>query len=1277
MDKSLRNRIQLATQKARARLEIDVAEQLEGRFDIRPDGSIGAEAPSQLNDSEHVVRAKLLAAVAHFRGGGLDPAEAVAAYLREAAFTTLNRFVALKMLEARGLVKECISRGPESAGFGEYGGLGLAPGLASLPDRGYCLYLESLFDEIACEVGVLFDRSDPASLLWPRTQTLTELLDTLNDHELADAWQEDETIGWVYQYFNSDDERSRMRAASQAPRNSRELAVRNQFFTPRYVVEFLTDNTLGRTWYEMRRGETVLTERCQYLVYSGSASDARRQSRDPRDLKILDPACGSGHFLLYAFDLLETMYEEAWNDEDSPVSEVTGMSLRADYPNRLALITAVPGLILRHNLHGIEIDARCAQIAGLALWMRAQRAYAEAGVASASRPAIVRTNVVVAEPMPGEPKLRAEFFAGLDSKLREFVERIFVQMEMAGEAGSLLRIEEEIDLAVREVYGETGGLFAQEDEQRWHEAEADLLKALHDYTARAGSNDSYARQLFSDDAARGLAFIDLCRQRYDVVLMNPPFGLPTTTIKGWLKSSYPETWKNMYAAFAERGLSLSMGNGWLGAITPTMWLYSRQLRGFRRQLLDRGSPRLFAELGNGVMDQAAVEACLWTASPTESQGVATFIDLLEAPVEERPGALREPGRQRQISPRQFDLVAESPLCHHLEPQLLHLWEEPDRLAQVAEIAQGNTTFDDFRFLRAWWEVFSDSIRFGGEWMTRRAGGDYAPFCASSPLVIRWSNNGAECRAHGYARHGSDAQVMQSSKFWGAPGLSHPNVATAGFGVRAAAAGECFSVRSVFICVTDSDLRMATLGVLNAPCVMRLYQAHGRHRSHEPIAMKDLPIGRSQLESMREAVGEPALRAWSAAVWADRLDETSRLFVGLPSALGEILALPEFISLQREIVRDATHQIDREVRRVLGLPSEIQGIDTLDNWNWRATEPSVFRDLLSEVVGQVFGRFAQRVDADMLPTEQGPFDEMPAQSPAMIAAFDGIDVAVDDEGASGDLAAEVWTSLERLGMFDRGGPPEEWGPRSLEEIRDYFRKSFFDDHLVRYSRTGRKAPIYWQLATPSASYSVWLYYPRLTKDSLYRLLNDYVAPKLQHEERKQYQLVRSAGPSPAASQRAEIDDQGVRVEELRVFRDELARVAPLWNPSQDDGVMINFAPLWRLVPQHRVWQRECRACWDTLLAGDYDWAHLAMRFWPERVVPKCAGDRSLAIAHGLETDFWQETPDGKWRAREVDSETVDALVVERSSLATKDALANLTAAPAPTGGKRGRAKPRAS
>jgi len=123
-----------------------------------------------------------------------------------------------------------------------------------------------LFDEFALDLPVLFDRFSPMGRLFPRETALLELLKLINDPELADLWAEDETIGWIYQYFNSQEERRQMRSESSAPRNSRELAVRNQFFTPRYVVEFLTDNTLGRIWYEMTQGQTALKESCRYLV---------------------------------------------------------------------------------------------------------------------------------------------------------------------------------------------------------------------------------------------------------------------------------------------------------------------------------------------------------------------------------------------------------------------------------------------------------------------------------------------------------------------------------------------------------------------------------------------------------------------------------------------------------------------------------------------------------------------------------------------------------------------------------------------------------------------------------------------------------------------------------------------------------------------------------------------------------------------------------------------------------------------------------------------------
>ena len=639
MDKETRNRIQRATQAAKALLEHEYAEQLEGVFDIGLDGTVAAEPGEHLDAPQRVQRAKMVTAVEHQRAGGLKMADAVAAYLREAAFTTLNRFVALKMLEARALVHECISRGDQSAGFKEF--TGLAPGLVQLPDHGYRVYIESLFDEIGREVRVLFYRRDPASLLWPRRQALLDLLGILNETELAPVWGEGETIGWVYQYFNGDDERKQMRAESQAPRNSRELAVRNQFFTPRYVVQFLTDNTLGRIWYEMRQGGTKLSD-LDYLVRSPneifladgqeppSGADADneglsqedllkrpvhvpfRPKKDPRDIRVLDPACGSGHFLLYAFDLLLSMYEEAWEDETSPASEITTKTLREDYLEIDALRLAAPALILRHNLHGIDIDARCAQIAALALWMRAQRAFNDFGLGRSARPTIQRTNIVVAEPMPGEPDLRAEFVATLDPKMGQLVQRVFECMRLAGEAGSLLPIERDIHDAVRDIHGEHGDLFHASDEKRWQDAERELLGALHAYAQQASNGRAFQRRLFADDAARGLGFIDLCSDRYDVALMNPPFGSFTEGARSWASAVWPRTKNDIYAAFVERGIALLHPRARLGAITSRTGFFLSSFQKWREEvLLKEAPPVVVADLGYGVMDDAMVEAAAY------------------------------------------------------------------------------------------------------------------------------------------------------------------------------------------------------------------------------------------------------------------------------------------------------------------------------------------------------------------------------------------------------------------------------------------------------------------------------------------------------------------------------------------------------------------------------------------------------------------------------------------------------------------------------------------
>lgn len=539
----------------------------------------------------------------------------------------------------------------------------MARGLALLPDgAGYRLYVENLFDEFSTEIKVLFDRRDAASVLWPKRQTFEALLEILNAPELSGVWSEDETIGWVYQFFNSGDERKKMRDESQAPRNSRELAVRNQFFTPRYVVQFLTDNTLGRLWLEMHGEETRITTLCEYLVRSVDGAIQPRKRQDPRDLHILDPACGSGHFLLYSFDLLLTIYEEAWSVEGAaPKSEATGRALRDDYPDLGELRRAAPKLIVEHNLYGVDIDPRCAQIAALALWLRAQRAWKDLGVPASQRPSIQRTHIVSAEPMPGEEDLLNEFLRDmkedrLEDLLRRaldippehtvratkamadsLVELVTVAwngMRLAGDMGTLLRIERDITRAVekgRSEWEDRLPLFRVteyglseptkvkllrvapgEEEDFWSKAEKLVLLALADYAAKATGAGGVRRRMFARDAEQGFALVDLVTKSFDVVLMNPPFGAGSLVAKKEFERSYPRTKNDVYAAFVERGIELLHPHGMLGAITSRSGFFLSSFQKWREEvLLKEAQPVVFADLGSGVLDSAMVEVAAY------------------------------------------------------------------------------------------------------------------------------------------------------------------------------------------------------------------------------------------------------------------------------------------------------------------------------------------------------------------------------------------------------------------------------------------------------------------------------------------------------------------------------------------------------------------------------------------------------------------------------------------------------------------------------------------
>ena len=627
-DQATRNRLQRFVNDSRRVLEEEFTRQLQNDYGMDPNAGTVAELVSlrHINDSQRETARILRDTLAHYSAGGdMNASQGLERIVREQAFTVLNRLAALRMAEARGLLVESVGNGFQAKGFQLYARLACT-GLGETGDT-YRVYLFSVFDELAQDLPGLFDRYSPQGRLFPRKAALQQVLTLINDNEIAPLWGEDETIGWIYQYFNSKEERKAMRDASQSPRNSRELAVRNQFFTPRYVVEFLVDNTLGRLWFNATGGATDLRNRCQYLlVKPDEKSKASTKLRDPRTLKLLDPACGSMHFGLYAFDLFYEIYREAWAWEQqhgpgsldvSTQPNAAFKPLSQTYSDEGAFLQDVPRLIVEHNIYGVDIDPRAAQIASLALWLRAQRAWHDAGVKAKDRPLIGYGHVVAATAPPAERELRHQFAASLDHGDAELFEKTLQLLKGLPEMGVLLQVERELPQLIRQVYvGKGTGLFAQQEQESWQQAEARLRVALTEFAQAAKS--TYQGRLFAQDSLQGLRLIDLCREVFDVVVMNPPFGALASGTKDQLAKAYPRSKNDLLAIMVERGLELLRAGGRIGAITSRTCFFLSSFQKWREQVvLGIAQPEVMADLGHGVMDDAMVEAAAYVL---EKQG---------------------------------------------------------------------------------------------------------------------------------------------------------------------------------------------------------------------------------------------------------------------------------------------------------------------------------------------------------------------------------------------------------------------------------------------------------------------------------------------------------------------------------------------------------------------------------------------------------------------------------------------------------------------------------
>ena len=1327
MNQEIRNKLRNVVTQSRKLLEDSVSQELEGKYGIFAKKDRVTADPNatmtHLTKEEQTARKDILDHLGHIKVRGFKPKEALDQLVREIAFTHLNRLCAYKMMEAREVYvggqkfREAVSRGINSNGLKFY--------LADHPeeerlfntghqDVAYRHFLDWLGSLLSDEIGVLFNPNDPANRLHPRQKTLDEVLDLLNGggikseeidlrNEWPKIWSQDETIGWVYQYFTPKELRDG-RKESAAPRNSYELAFRNQFFTPRYVVEFLTDNTLGRIWYEMRKGDTKLKDQCRYMVRrptevflkdgEQSPKDTaegrddlsqeellklpvyipHRPKKDPRDLKILDPACGSGHFLLYCFDLLLTIYEEAYADPE------LGSALQEDYPKLEDLRRDVPRLILAHNLHGIDIDLRATQIAALALWLRCHRDYQDIGLKK-DRPKITRSNFVCAEPMPGEEQMLKEFVGQLEPKiLGQIVEVIFDKMKLAGEAGSLLKIEEEMRDAVatakkqwvRDTTRATDRkgqplLFAQvvldrlsgkavqsslfdltdiTDDQFFEQAESKVIEALRQYAEKAQNGQQLQRQLFTEDAVRGFAFVDLCQKRYDVVLMNPPFGDTSDRVEVILEREVPISKKNTYIASVVLGIKRLNKTGVFGAITDSSFVHQTRYEDFRKFLLTTPGMGLqsLVALGWGVLDSFVETSCFVVA--TQPANKTLFIDL------RNDGGLRasrlvesvetvshgSPGGYFSVySPALFSVLPKSVLAFWLPHQILNAYRLSSPLAPALVDARcGMSSSDNFRFYKLRWEVSPRDISRDRRWSFLSNGGAPSPLLRLHSYVVDFENDGAVVRARVKELFGSETRTVINQQYYYRAGFTYGK-RTKSTTFQFMPEGFVFSNEGQAVFPNELDQAWSVLAYLNTSIVAWLLNSiAGQHKeagyvgsipSPPPIFLENERVVSStqsnyqQLASLSQAIPESQFFVWP--------------FVGVGARASlPVKALETHILSKNREFAQRFIDIDRILEKSVGFSASDSTPWSHREWSLASIlyevdtnqlQRVIAHDLTSYIVGAVVGRWDIRfaTGEKWKPELPDPLAPLPACMPGMLKGddglpltgtpekyplpFDGDGVLVDEADHADDIVRRVRDVLEVIWKDHSNDTEKEvCEVLGVKDLRDYFRRpgkgGFWDHHISRYSKSRRKAPIYWLLQSSKKNYGLWLYYHRLDKDLLFKALVNYIEPKIRLEIsrletlRNQKAAVGDSGKEAKRLAR-ELEGQEDFLSELRDFEDKLRRAANLHlEPDLNDGVVLNIAPLWELVP----W-KEAKSYWDELLKGEYEWSSIGKQLRQQGLV----------------------------------------------------------------------------
>ncbi|MGT2469632.1 BREX-1 system adenine-specific DNA-methyltransferase PglX [Paraburkholderia terrae] len=998
--------------------------------------------------------------------------------------------------------------------------------------------------------------------LFERIDDYTELLmpdDLLSGNSILaytreamtpDACADVEVIGWLYQFYISE----KKDAVFEGLKKNQKITPDNipaatQLFTPHWIVRYLVENSLGRLWMLNRPGSR-LVEQMDYYVAPEQAETGFLEIAKPEDIKICDPACGSGHMLTYAFDLLYAIYEEEGVDA-----------------------VEIPEKILTHNLYGIEIDERAGELAAFALTMKArakQRRFFNKGV---------KPNICVLENVKFDEGELTSYvdFVGRDL-FSAALQTTLLQFEEANNFGSLIRPD------ATDVDGMVGMLESK------------------DVTEHLFFSMTHQKVL------QALRHIDYLGPKYHVVIANPPYmggkGM-NGRLAAWAKDYYPDSKSDLMTCFMERAQALVRDKGLWGMINLPSWMFLSSFEKLRLKLLKESEVKSLLHLGRGIFgaDFGSVAFVVGNRKPgSETTGIYRRLfeksSLVRDPEEIRQLFLKSDYGRFNVPQVGFLKIPGQPIAYWLSNKVFDAFEQLPPLSSVAPTKQGLATGDNDSFLRLWQELSYSRIAFDNEsseetktrrekWYPCNKGGEFRKWYGNNSIVVNWANAGQEIKNF-FGDNGRLRSRPQNESFYFRQGLTWSAISIASLSMRLSPRGAMFETKGAMCFPKQHDM-YSVLAFANTKIVNRLLLALS-----PTLDFHEGPVGRLPY-CHAEGAGGIGTRCAEIAKWDWDSSEISWEFSGSPLVNSQFRQPTLRASYQklrahwRELTLEM-QQLEEENNRIFieayGLQDELTADVPIDEitltcnphyrYGGQKSEEELealllgdtMRELISYAVGCMFGRYALDKPGLILANQGETNDDYLKKVPEsrFTADDDNVIPMLDGDWFTDDVA-------ERFRKFLRvafGNVNFEENLKFIElalgkngkarDIRDYLLKDFYPDHIKRY----KKRPIYWLFSSPKGSFNALIYVHRYRPDTVSVVLNGYLRD-FRNKLAAHLSYLQQVGVSAMANQtektRANKDIESVKKQLQELDDYERDTLYPLATEQLvldlDDGVKRNY------------------------------------------------------------------------------------------------------------------------